>query len=166
MTPLRSLRSVRLLPLVIPLLVLGACSDGDDDAGDTTTTSASATTAATEEALVADLDRICGESNAAMGEIFGPLAELEAQGPVPDQVVQETYGKFLAELQSQQTELESLTPPAELSDDWEQLVAAHDAAVTTVEVQGPAFFEQDTPDPFAEVEAMAVELGATGCATE
>jgi hypothetical protein len=136
--------------LALPALLLAGCSDEDGEAS-----SASGDSPSSEEAGAADggsegefvdqVNQSCIESMTAMGEIFGPIASVD--GPPSEEMLQETYDALLAQLRSEQEDLEALTPPADMQDDWDSLVAAHDEAVASV-----------------EVEQKAVEMGFDACA--
>lgn len=95
-----------------------------------------------------------------MGEIFGPLAS--SGGAPSPALLQSTYDALLAQLRGEQADLEALTPPADLQEDWDALVAAHADAVEVVEEQGLGYFD-DQSNPFASVEAMATEMGFEAC---
>ena len=145
--------------LAVPLLAVVGCGDDDDDTSSATTSSAPEES--TEVAFADEVNAICAESGSAMGEIFGPMAE--SDGPPSQDVLQSTYDALLAQLQGEQADLEALTPPADQQDDWDALVAAHADAVAVVEEQGLAYFDDEESNTFAEVEAMAVDMGFEAC---
>lgn len=149
--------------LSIPLLVLAGC--GSDDGGDA---SAEDTTTAAQEqtdpgaAFAEQVNAICAESGRAMGEIFGPMSEVE--GPPDEELLQSTYDALLAQVQSEQEQIEAITAPAGQEEAWDSLVAAHAEAVGVVEDQGVAYFDDEETNTFAEVEAMAADMGFEACA--
>ena len=147
--------------LAVPMLVLVGC--GDDDDGDASSSESTSTTAeSTSDAAFAEqVNASCAASGAAIGEIFGPMSQLD--GPPPQELLQSTYDALLAQLRGEQAELEAMTPPADQQADWDELVTAHADAIAVVEEQGLAFLDDDDTNPFAEVESMAVEMGFDAC---
>lgn len=160
-------------------LTLGACGDDGSDAAPPATDEAAETTAATDATsttaageadpaaadYLAEVNAICTAGNQQLDALF---AEGFADGaePTEEQLV-EVLDQLVDLIVGQLDDIEALEPPADLAPDVEAWVTDARATADDVRASGPAFFDQQAngENPFAEVNATAVELGFDACGT-
>ena len=77
----------------------------------------------------------------------------------------EVLDEILGEIDGQLGDIDALEAPDDLATDVDSWLAESEATVTEVRSGGAAFFEQQASgvNPFAEVNAEAIELGFDAC---
>jgi hypothetical protein len=122
---------------------------GDDDALST-------------EEFIAAANQICAGGNERIDAIFEGLF---TSGEPSEEDAAAAVDQLVVEVRSQVEEIDALEPPDELSDDVDAMVEAAREAADEMEAAGPALLEAES-DPFAEVNAMAGEIGLDECADD
>ncbi len=142
-------------------LAVSGCSDDDDAA--TSTTEASETSApesAAPDGFVEEANALCIANSQQIGALF---AGMGADGePTPEQL-QATLDEVISLSRDVIDDLEALTPPSDIEEDYAAMLEQAATDTDEAEAQGLAFFETED-DPWAESNEMALELGLDGCA--
>ncbi len=138
-------------------LALGLAACGDDDGPERLST----------EEFLQQGNSICSTAEAKLDEGFG---QLSASGePEVGQLQRFMLDTVIPNVDGQIEGLRTLQAPEELEADVAALLADADEALkqmrTQIETDPELFFDEGTPDPFAEVNARAAELGLEACAS-
>ncbi len=142
-------------------LAVGGCSDDDEAATSTTQASeASAPESAAPDGFVEEANALCIANSGQIGALF---AGMGAEGePTPEQL-QETLDEVVSLSRDLIDDLEAVTPPTDIEEDYAAMLAQAATDTDEAEAQGLAFFETED-DPWAETNEMARDLGLDGCA--
>lgn len=124
---------------------LAGCGDDDDTL--------------TQAQLTEQANAICIDADAKIGEVLGPIFSGE---PSPDEL-QEALDAIVSTSRDTADRLGELSPPSDMSGDFDDMLTAFDAANDQAESQGLGFFETDD-DPWAPVGVIAGNLGLDACA--
>jgi hypothetical protein len=157
----RRTRTTAAIVLVAAALGGAACG-GDDDDSDaaSTTTETTAGEALSQADFVEQANAICGDVNDQVSGLFTAdptqLSEDE-QADVVNQLVDITRDGA--------DQLEALTPPEDIADDYADVLQAIRDDADVVEQQGADFFANED-DPFADVNTRFSDLGLDVCATD
>jgi hypothetical protein len=103
---------------------------------------------------------LCAEANATVGRIVGEV--FGSSSPDPNDL-QQAFEELIAASRQLHTELAALRPPADMSSEVRDMLAAFAAANDAAQAQGsPAFWESEE-DLWATANATAAELGLDAC---
>lgn len=141
------MRCARAIALTVVLLLIVACSGGDNRL--------------TKEEFLKQGNVICGRLKTIGIDSQG--TDTVADAATAKKFVKET---FVPETKKGIDELDGLRPPADLQQAVDAFIAHARLVVDTVDKQAdtdPAAFLNDDTNPFAEVGKEAVSLGLTEC---
>ncbi len=133
--------------MLLSTSALAGCADDDDTL--------------TQAQFTEQANAICISGDGKIGEVLGPIFSGE---PTPDEL-QEALDGIVSTSRDTHDRLANLVPPSEASDQFDDMLAALNAANDEAEEQGLGFFEGDD-DPWAPVGVIAGELGLDSCATD
>lgn len=143
------MRRVVVFAVLVPMTVLMVVACGDDEE-----------TLTTEEFL----DQGNAVCETGTTEIDAAGEELFASGdePTPEEQTAFVEDTLAPLVQDQIDGLEALNPPEDLQDDVDELLAEAQATLDSITDDPASIFGDD--NPFADADAMAIEIGLTACA--
>lgn len=136
--------------VLVPMTVLTFVACGDDEE-----------TLTTEEFLDQG-NAICEAGTAENDQAFQEAFPSGSTEPTPEQIATVVADSVAPNIQAQIDDLEALNPPEDLQDDVDQMLAEAQTVLDGI-IDDPegAFTDEN---PFAEVDALATEIGLTACA--
>jgi hypothetical protein len=148
-------RIVGALFIAAAVVTFSGCGDDDDDAGGGERLG--------QAEFVEQANAICAAGNEQMDAAFeGFPAEAQSD---PDAIKSFFDDELVPVIRQQLDELRELSPPEDVEADFgEMLDKADEALASTADLSGEEIAEA-TDDPFAEVNAMAGEMGLDDCDT-
>lgn len=142
--------------LAASALVVAGCG-GDDEEPATETEEV----ALSEEEFLAQGNEICAAGNDALEQI----ANDTFAGQQPTEAEIEQFAGLLVEnVQGQIDAIRVLPPPEELATDVEAFLGDAEDVLAEVEDDPSLLAASESDDPFADINAQALELGLTECA--
>ena len=147
---------IKLLVALTVTVALVAAGCGEDDES---TESSSEEAALTEAEFLEQGNAICEAGNQEIQEAGAALG----QNATPDDLKAFVTDTLVPSIQGQIDDLGELVPPEELRANVDTLLADAESAIGELEAD-PAAVGQGGPDPFAEVNEQAKEIGLDACA--